>query len=442
MVFSNTFLAPTMSADLLYAQLCGPFISRYPEDILRIIFEYTIEGPIHNHLRAALTISHVCKYWREIALEMRSLWKNIFISVDNPPYDVGSLMECIRARVHSTPVEVTVANIGKKPIDTTKELFDSLQLYNFTSINLLHFSLWSSMDAEHLTEPVFGSQSGSIKAITVTTTWRPMGPILIWDVARMLRYFPGVEILRLHNLDTVVLGGEDEFPFLHELCVSDIDITSLSLQLPRLQNLERLKIGGDFRLYPVPDDIVMPKLTSIEIIKTKGFPWNRLSTPRLVNLATDDSHSDVIDFLCRHSSIQFLRYRVTITQEDFTRLSSHLTRLELLIISCDIDKRFTTLDSETGLLPFPQLQTLSLVLRGDYIPPLQSIEELVQVRCRRSPESDRGDVRLLASCNISAKLSTLEQAEWRASPLLENCYQNIHLWKNGKWGILPLKWTR
>ncbi|KAG2139244.1 hypothetical protein DEU56DRAFT_324319 [Suillus clintonianus] len=80
-------------------------ISRLPAEILAIVFEFVEEEKrfdesANNNAPACLAITHVCRYWRNVALDCPSLWRFIRSS---SPYLVGIMLE----RSRNAPLVVT-----------------------------------------------------------------------------------------------------------------------------------------------------------------------------------------------------------------------------------------------------------------------------------------------------------------------------------------------
>lgn len=429
------------------ASLLHP-IRRCPRNILKIIFQYAAQGEDPDYFRAATAISHVCQSWRAIALDTRMLWTRVPVSIEDPPKEVRSFSKRIRALVHSTPVEITVSKIGKKPIKATEKLFKYLELNKFASIDHLYLSLTTSEDIDHLIQSTFGPQSAFINTIQVSSESTSIYSFIerAWDYASILRHFSATKCLHIVDLGAVTLSGNDTFLSLQELRLINIHPPSIASHLRRLLNLKILEIRGGFgfsQLSPAAYDIDMSKLEFLSIMGTQGFSWSNFSAPRLEKVGIGDYDPDVMDFLCRHPSIRDLIYRgVSVDQEGIERLSRHLVQLESLGIMIDNSERlghFTTSNQDTGLPPFPRLQTLSIEIDNGDIPAPKNVESLVKGRCQPSPESERGDLALVFHWNITGDIIKLENAEWRMSPLLEGWKQTLEkLGESERWATLSL----
>ena len=124
-------------------------INQLPHEILSIIFKYSFEQKerCYNHetlflvseiLAFELQISHVCRLWRNIALDTPSLWTNIsVITTESLPYErVVAHLE----RSKSLPLDIYIAGGVTQLPSVEADTFEAL-----LALLVPHLSRWASI---------------------------------------------------------------------------------------------------------------------------------------------------------------------------------------------------------------------------------------------------------------------------------------------------------
>lgn len=427
--------------DTRLAGLLHP-IRRCSEDVLRIVFDYATRvddeddhAGRKDSFKTASRISHVCKSWRTIALELSPLWNYLVISVKDDIGDVASFIERTKSRIRSSPVTFAI-DIGDKPVKDTKKLIKTLRLDQFEA-GSIYILLSSSKDIAHISEANFGTALASMHYLCVDCN-SISGENPLWDCSWLLRQ-PKLNAVQLERLRVVAMTGADLFPSLITLHLVDICMPSMALHLTRFPNLQLLTITGDFEMDPLTRDISMASLNSLKVEDVAGFPWNRITAPQLTYIVTDDE--DAIPFLCRHPSISSLKLNTILSEESFKSLALHLINVEILDIAGHIGGLFRQVSPEVPFPPFPRLEELSIQVGEEFTLSLEDVEDVVKMRCQPSQASENEEIALLSTWTINGEAKFLEHTAWRTSPLLSNFQQAFE--KSGDeepWCTLSLRW--
>jgi hypothetical protein len=82
-------------------------ILRYPDDHLRLIFEEYVAAS-KKPFRAAITLSHVCQRWRNVAISTPTLWKCVSFTGDEDSETLKSQAQAFVERVGRVSAEIII----------------------------------------------------------------------------------------------------------------------------------------------------------------------------------------------------------------------------------------------------------------------------------------------------------------------------------------------
>lgn len=391
-----------------------------PEDILRIIFDYTtrLDGNERGSFRTATTISHVCKYWRDVILRMSSLWTSVSISMKDSIEDTALFVKRTRSRLGNTPADIVISNIGELSIDLMKKMMESVELHKFQAISNLNYYIKTSDDLAHLT---------TLTQLSTCTTVNHMGIIQDhlsgqspkWDGTCILVHFPSLTSLLLDVVADVTFSNSETYTTLRNLEIRGrrLGIPSFSLQILQFPELRELLISDTvLKSQESMSDIIIPHLRRLSVSIVQNFPWSKVSAPRLEQVDTSHGqNNDVIEFLCRHPSISSLMWSIKSRGESFNRLARCLVNLEFLGLDDTPRGLYEEIDSTAPFPPFPKLKELITDNRRDQLS-LSEFEALVHERflSQRSP-----NVATLTNWQIFVKGNELEGLPWYRSTLMD-----------------------
>jgi hypothetical protein len=120
-------------------------IRRCPEDILKMIFELAVEEYSYSQFQVALQLSHVCKSWRSITLQTRSLWSSLSISYQSSPYNVRGMLDLAVKFGAWKPFDLTIRDAGApegfEPVMTVQEIIQYIEDSSIVSLTTLNIQL-------------------------------------------------------------------------------------------------------------------------------------------------------------------------------------------------------------------------------------------------------------------------------------------------------------
>jgi hypothetical protein len=420
---------------------------RCPEDILRIIFDLAAGEYSPTRFRAALNISHVCKSWRSITTQMRSLWSSLSISYQTKPMNVQGMLELAVEFGNAKPFELIICNAGEQQegyeiVMTVQEIIQFIEDKGVISLTRLEMEL---LTATLLTEVWKHTYYPSIRIEKIRiSSYEWPGEEGLCDYSTVLRAFPRLGELELEDMGEVTIGGYRSHLWLRHLRLKNAIIQTFPSQMALLRGLEELWLHDTFIISSSwHDDITIPTLRRLSVLRTDGFMWNKLSTPLLQTLAMDDESAIASDFICRHPSIQQLN--ATITEDYVQRIADALSELTVLDLGDEhadlLLERMVTLPSGA----FPKLENLKFQLPSRKMPSLKCFENIILQHCLlpQLTSSISPELLSLKRIQISGDTDQMTGAEapWQQSSLMQYFHRRVeeNKWRGTTLVILCLK---
>ncbi|EIN05440.1 hypothetical protein PUNSTDRAFT_74789, partial [Punctularia strigosozonata HHB-11173 SS5] len=120
-------------------------VQKLPNEILGLVFTSSAPAEPHdtsNSLRAAVTLSHVCRHWRRLALSRSELWSSIYLHLPLSDAQVDRAGACLlRSRTRPLNVVMDLADLSddedEDPHGITQEQMETL-----CRVLLPHASRW------------------------------------------------------------------------------------------------------------------------------------------------------------------------------------------------------------------------------------------------------------------------------------------------------------
>jgi hypothetical protein len=408
-------------------------IRRCPEDVLRLIFECAVERP--GAFKMATTLSHVCESWRAISLRTSSLWNNLIIHMEDDILDLELFMRRTKNRLKAAPVRLMeIASIREYPIEIFDAFMTALNLKEFSAIVTLNYFLDTTAALRLLPHLLSHFAFPPVDEIFIIVDAESQ-LLTTWDFTHLLGQLPSLKTVQLKGVGPITLGGTKTFGQIKDLYLEGASIPSLSHHLTRFLGLQLLTIRGkNFSMLPLVDDIVLPKLQELLIRNLTGFPWSRITAPRIWYVETDEvtGLDESIAFLCRHPSITSLHLDVWITETQFEVIAKSLVYLEHLSVEMSTARLYKPLNPDSPLMLLPKLKTLEIDDRQDFRLSLEDFESLVRSRLQLSHSQRRGDITIMESLKITVNTAEIDSLPWRKSSLLTRAQQDIEIWDHFK----------
>jgi hypothetical protein len=187
--------------------------------MLSNVFEWVIELASDKRVQTAVKLSQVCQTWRQVALRTRTLWRYSDVTFKDDFSVTKSVIRTAFDHLSSLPPQIRLKYISKPhkgPNHTLPNFISFLNLNRFDSIESIYAKLARASDLEPLAKAAFGYSAGTLKELSVRSNEVSDGAPPC-DVGCLLKNFPTVESLTLHDLGKIHLGGSEEFESLHTL---------------------------------------------------------------------------------------------------------------------------------------------------------------------------------------------------------------------------------
>lgn len=401
-------------------------VNRLPLEVLLQIFRLTVwqtpcarcdpsvSNPTlakYDHLKALLTLTHVCKHWRKIAINMPSFWSHVGLALGAMQRFVKSydgVQACLQ-RAHNSPICIWIDgddNIADEGLNMLIDLLHSHidNLESFTLLNhrnhprILRFiSLW-------LTH----GRTGSVRTLTVwleTTMkqWKLYSNNIALSEQRVASFLEPIRVLRLRGA-----CFDWDSPVYHNLVVLRLRNTRSPLATPQLRRilsacpqLHTLQLrdmdisAGDDSSHPV----VLADLKHLDVQGIQSGGLHELFT--MVNSQQSQEMTLVVDLYRisdnESSAIQSFLARSNVTRlallgivdGRYTReLLSAAANLNILILGCggkrkslDIFSRILSLSGGQGPSHCSRLHALHL---KNGVLGTNTVQEAVEAYLRRT----------------------------------------------------------
>ncbi|KAH9948313.1 hypothetical protein B0H21DRAFT_251320 [Amylocystis lapponica] len=269
------------------------FIAHVPDDVLyrifcRVIVDAYQSYPSHMLKRTrkrhggdsmpTITISHVCSYWRKLALESPILWTLIEVN----PYSHPAMLDAFLIRSRTAPLVIRfhdpAASLRARP-PQTDHLLDHAQTLSSHADRFVGFDLKLSTGNAERVLSCFKSPCTHLQQLLL---FSPHGVLHQYPFAATLPSLRVVRIkglrvpwLRYTSLTKLILSGQFALPFKDLLWTlqhcPELEVLSLILLSPQAENRIAAKEGVTLP----PSNVPFSDVTS------------RIELPRLRNLSTN-----------------------------------------------------------------------------------------------------------------------------------------------------------
>jgi hypothetical protein len=378
-------------------------IRRYPDDILRLVFEEHVEGS-SSLFYAAVTLSHVCQRSRAVTISTPRLWREFKLSLTLPITVIRSKVDAFVTRVKEIPATILIHFESRRATeDKLKKLVPQLSfgwICQVPKISTLGISI----------SPMIGDPSPLLVAIPEFPQ-REIDQITL-RFAQRTRMEPNHRdrfITKLPPCRKLFLVGRvlPAFPVLLKLpasfgkikeldmvIVEDVPIVEILTMMPQLTSLRHSR--GTTLTYPKDGQRYSGNNLRVLSVSSTGFPWHKLQFPYLVRFdyyqspGIGEGHSfwefvscspaitDVSFVDCGHEQLIQLAHSLPGIQRLRLQHGSYMTSISVLT-----DWEVHQFKSP----PFPNLQEL-LLHKPETEVEVGIIDRLIQGRCLPKGDSE------------------------------------------------------
>lgn len=364
--------------DLDQPKIIDQPIKQPPEDILREIFEYLpvmdSEGE-HGHI-----LAQVCRQWRWLALGIPALWIRVRFKSTLPPAELLELRELAASRARTAAVTVIYTIMSQ----VSREVIGICPLDKFQDIDgiIIRFrDYWHLVCALNW---IGGQQVRVIRkleltcySITERSHVHPTALNLL--VEKLSPSILSLDSLELRMQTTYMLSG---FATIRRLNLSDVrgDAYKFHMLLQHLPALEYLATNKTVApgLRTASSPILLNKINAIDIF-SGDFPWKlELRCQILERVSIHGSiSSELLQFLRQNPSITTLELHGSFP---FDALTSAAPQITHLLVNTHHSLELLSLEKD-GRLPFPLLQSITIIKNDKKTSYWHKVSNLIEVRC-------------------------------------------------------------
>lgn len=361
-------------------------ISRCPVDILKCIFEATIEKPDFPYksgtsLTTATCLSRVCRKWRAICFDTPRLWSICRMTCAAVRGSISREMifwERVLALVKSVPMIIRIAatstvypywsiRIDKVPVIERLELHCSEHNYDIISNSTLPLP------------------KNTLNELYISQSWLYENTISTRDVDKLLHRFPPIRSFYLHIGGKLHMSGH-VYTSIHTLSIRHAQEMNPLLILASLPRLQRLKFQSVNSIQiTTTASVKLAHLKSLGLGLVYSIAWlTSIDCPNLEEFAISHptNPNDILNFISSHRSILSLIYRGY--RGDLPRLASVAPQLQHLCLSClhlDLsylsDGMFSSLNSLTLLDHGLPMSKFDALVKSRFLPLTHRDSQLV-----------------------------------------------------------------
>ncbi|KIM24523.1 hypothetical protein M408DRAFT_26990 [Serendipita vermifera MAFF 305830] len=372
-------------------------IRRMPVETLRHIFEETVDISPRTKWWQATQQSHVCQYWRIVALNAPTLWTRIAVDFRKSTMAITEYWNWAMKRVKAVPVDVHFINFGGKLETHTAEWEQNeSQLRKVAACSLLQIpairKLSIDVDSTCSTPEAFAMitefPTGRLERLRLSgPDDESVSEIMSWDWSGFLHRFPPLTFLQLEFLDVLSFSQLKPFSALQDLYIgpsTEFDTLELLRLCPKLERLTIQAGRASYTSHQTHAPVTIPTLNFLDISEESIFSWDtplHFSSLSTLKFAPESGNppDDFFRFLTNHPSISDLD--LYMYQLDLTRLATAAPQITKLTLSFDegsldglLDWTMTSLQGPA----FPQLEILDL---GHIVLELGEFDRFIQRRC-------------------------------------------------------------
>ena len=401
-------------------------IRRAPDDVLKMIFELTVErlSPTSPRLRLkvkqALTLASVCGRWRAIALETPRLWNEVYLSFRRT-LKLEYNRQIMLPRTKNMACEVTISGIFRT---TAPAFFRECGIANLPFIKFLSLIFVSREDIE----PVLNLDiflTCNIRPLQIGMPTEQPDPLPTnWeiDVPRLVLGVPSLGELRIVNIPGLAFRSASSTSRITTLILDSVQGVMLPELLRAFPSLEHLEIGfSSLRMDNPPSTFAASSLRSLELLQNAGKSWmTHINFPNLEGLVWKGEFDDeLLPFLSTHRTITKL------TCLDGENVIPAIESMAPQVRELSIDLPVTPLFQSTGAdssISFSSLQSLSVfVSDADHTSfGIEEFDSFIRARClpARHPKCLVKDPSHIIP-NVSFILESDKAQKWHESELFK-----------------------
>jgi hypothetical protein len=324
-------------------------VRRVPVELLRAIFEDAIEIA-ESRIDMAMNLSHVCRSWRDTALDDPRLWHKVTLT----PFAASDAFWAeIIPRIKSTPASVYIGGIKEDHFP----LFRKWQLSTIPNVEKLGLGLSSVPIAQSLCEALFDPPYVSLKELTIVQE-EEEGVPLFYSI--QLGHFPSLLKLIIEGKGDVSFHLASS-PTITTLILDGayaIDMAAV-LNFPQLETLKLRSVVFD---EPHNHVLTSSLLRVLEVAESRLFDesWaDALKFPGLHSLYHDSTPTDLfVAFVVSHPSIKELD--CTMVGGQLTVYAAAIPTINSLYLPRPFDEFLNWREAGMSHPPFPSLKIVVL----------------------------------------------------------------------------------
>ena len=346
-------------------------VRRLPVELLRAIFEAAMDIA-ESKLKMAVKLSHVCRQWRDIALDAPRLWSQVSL---RPSANSNSFWAEIIPRMKTIPATVHIEGIKERHIP----LLETWRLSTIPNIEKLTLGSSHALTAYSIYESLFSLPYMPLKELTIVMEGDVdvLGEEELFQNVQM-GHFPSLLKLAIKGIGFVSFGPAPS-PTITTLILDGVDGLDMQ-QVLQFRQLETLKLIRVIFCEPISlEGLVSPTIRFLQLGASPLFhePWAAaLKFPELHSLYTDDHPNDLfVAFVMSHPTIKELD--CVINEGQLAVYAAALPALTSLYIAPPFDEFVDWMEAGMSSAPFPSLKVLILADETT----LEEFEEVVCARC-------------------------------------------------------------
>lgn len=381
----------------------SPPITQCPQDVLMSIFEASIILVTREEeLAMATTISHVCKLWRYISVNMPRLWQDVVISCLHPLDHTLAFLDHMHSRVKNRPINLLINDIDNwNKVEVQSHNLHCLRLSRFPHVRFLKLHIWED-DSLHqlllfpLSHPFKGCKIDDVEIYFENSNGFPQQ----WNLKDLVQHLPTVKALNVSWVSSLVITNHNLFNHIIYLSLRGVHLDSMTV-LRYFINLEELAltsvtIMNERQTITLPS-FLMKRLCVISLWRViepvdcaLSHCLRQILCPALARLRISEPHiTECREFISSHPSIVVLDLVPSYYVPELIISSPQLESLTIELYD-DTFKAYEAIwELPTGTPPFPKLKILSIYEKEFQSFGLHSFEKLVRRRClpRSHPHS-------------------------------------------------------
>jgi F-box-like len=384
-------------------------VRRLPVELLRAIFEATTDA-VDSTLGTAIKLSHVCRQWRDIALDSPRLWNQVTIT---PFANSDSLWAEIIPRMKTVPASVCVQGIKKDHLSLLGKWGLSM-IPNMEKLTLASpYGL--AFNPQSICEALFEPPYIPLKELMIF-----LGVDVVGEVFYSLQmgHFPSLLTLVISGNGPIrpIRFGSEPSPTITTLILDGVDDVDMQvvLQFPQLETLKLMHVT--FNEPESLEGLISQTIRIFQLIDSPLFhePWaGSLRFPKLYSIYNDDHpHELFVAFVIAHPTVKELD--CVIKEGQLAGYAAAIPAITALYLGSPFDEFLNWMETSMSSAPFPSLKVLTLAEDT-------TLEEFEKVVCARCLPLDHPRSRLEPPITPVDQLRVIMLSDvWAAAPLAQH----------------------